>query len=573
MRCKIISSCSIGAFAFLIIVNSVEAKPSDLYEEPVVLTGLGHVRGSVLRSRLGELFYAFRGIRYAKPPVDDLRFKAPEPIEQWDGVFDATRDGPMCPQPAEDMSEMSEDCLRLNVYTHEISQKTSNTTIKKPVIVFIHPGGFYGVSSQSKNFAGPQILMDRDIVLVTVNYRLGSLGMLSLGTSEYPGNAAFKDQVTALKWVKYHIKNFGGDPNLVTLMGYSAGAISVSLHMVSPMTRGLFHRAIVMSGAATAQWKIPRHQLDVAERQAKILRCPIDSIDSMMSCLKSRPAQDFGNSLVNMFEYSHGNPILIWYPVIEKDFGQERFLSENPTKLMRQGKFMRIPVIAGITEYEFLGPAIAALQNDEDRLKLDSNFSTYAPISFLYERNTNRSEEISAKLRQAYLNEASFDIQSSLTGLNHLYSDGVIGFGVHRFVKLASIFTRVYYYRHSYVGRFSHVYYPENKPFGAVHHDDLLYLFVVPSVAKMFKITDPENLHVERFSRMWASFALRGDPNRLNDEVIRDIRWRPMLPNRFNYLDIGEEYVMKDKLYLERYEIWDALFPLPNRRRAKEIER
>lgn len=128
---------------------------------------------------------------------------------------------------------------------------------------------------------------------------------------------------------------------------------------------------------------------------------------------------------------------------------------------------------------------------------------------------------------------------------------------------------------------------------GAVHHDDLLYLFAVPSVAKMFKITDPENLHVERFTRMWASFALRGyfcndflicetfsnihfafsDPNRLNDEVIRDIRWRPMLPNRYNYLDMGEEYQMKDKLYLERYEIWDDLFPLPNRRRGKEMKK
>lgn len=133
----------------------------------------------------------------------------------------------MCPQPTDDLSEISEDCLRLNIYTHEvkyykvivklniidfmfcckISKNASATANKKPVIVYIHPGGFYGVSSQSKNFAGPQILMDRNIVLVTINYRLGSLGLLSLGTSEYPGNAAFKDQVLALKWVKYHIKN------------------------------------------------------------------------------------------------------------------------------------------------------------------------------------------------------------------------------------------------------------------------------------------------------------------------------------------------------------------------------
>lgn len=104
--------------------------------------------------------------------------------------------------------------------------------------MYIHPGGFYALSGQSKNFAGPHNLMDRDIVLVTFNYRLGSLGMLAAGTKEYPGNAALKDQVLVLKWVKDHIANFGGDPNMVTIMGYSAGGMSVTLHLVSPMSKG-----------------------------------------------------------------------------------------------------------------------------------------------------------------------------------------------------------------------------------------------------------------------------------------------------------------------------------------------
>lgn len=102
----------------------------------------------------------------------------------------------------------------------------------------MHPGGFYALSGQSKNFAGPHGLMDRNIVMVTINYRLGALGMLSLGTKEYPGNAAFKDQVLAFKWIKKNIAHFGGDPDNVTLVGYSAGAVSITLHMVSPMSRG-----------------------------------------------------------------------------------------------------------------------------------------------------------------------------------------------------------------------------------------------------------------------------------------------------------------------------------------------
>lgn len=106
------------------------------------------------------------------------------------------------------------------------------------MLVYIHPGGFYGLSGQSKNFAGPQNLMDRDLVLVTLNYRLGSLGMMAAGSKEYPGNAGLKDQVLVLKWIQTHIDNFGGDPNSVTIMGYSAGGMSVTLHMVSPMSKG-----------------------------------------------------------------------------------------------------------------------------------------------------------------------------------------------------------------------------------------------------------------------------------------------------------------------------------------------
>lgn len=120
----------------------------------------------------------------------------------------------------------------------QISELDRNSTsAKRPVLVFIHPSAFYGNSAQS-NYAGPQYLMDRDLVLVTLHYRLGSLGMLAAGTKDYPGNAGLKDQVLVLKWVRANIAQFGGDPNMVTIMGNSAGGMSVTLHMVSPMSEG-----------------------------------------------------------------------------------------------------------------------------------------------------------------------------------------------------------------------------------------------------------------------------------------------------------------------------------------------
>lgn len=251
----------------------------------VITTALGKIRGTILPSQAGRNFYAFRGIPYAKPPVDNLRFKPPEPIEQWFDILDATFDGPKCPQPGLFSDDVNEDCLQLNIYTRELPSEAQPNP-KKPVIVFIHPGGFYSLSGQSKNFAGPQYFMDRNLVLVTFNYRLGTLGFLATGTEQAPGNMGLKDQVQLLRWVKLHITRFGGDSNAITLLGYGAGALAVTLHMVSPMSQGLFHRAIVMSGAATGQWSLPHHQMDVAKKQAALLQCNTEDLNDMLHCLR-----------------------------------------------------------------------------------------------------------------------------------------------------------------------------------------------------------------------------------------------------------------------------------------------
>lgn len=247
---------------------------------------------------------------------------------------------------------ISEDCLRLNVYSKNISKSAL-----KSVIVFIHSGNFYEGSGRSDQF-GPQYMMRRDIVLVTMNYRLGVLGFLSTGTPEAPGNNGLKDQVVALRWVKSNIQSFGGDPNSITLMGHGAGGMSVTLHMVSPMSRGLFHKVIALSGAATAHWKLPENQIDLAEKQAHVLNCPFYTSELILHCLKQRNSADIGNSMTMMFEYGIGNPIIMWKPVIESDFGQERFLVEDPTESFRKGNFAKVPIIAGTTQYELLHSAI-----------------------------------------------------------------------------------------------------------------------------------------------------------------------------------------------------------------------
>lgn len=131
-----------------------------------------------------------------------------------------------------------------------------------------------------------------------------------------------------------------------------------------------------MSGSVTSQWEVQPHQKDLIERQARVLGCPDDSLNAIMDCFKTvihiipilaksnkffllqKNGTHFGNSVKDMFEYNGGNPIYLWKPVVEEDFGQERFLHENPTRLFRQGRFARIPIMAGITEFEFFDPAL-----------------------------------------------------------------------------------------------------------------------------------------------------------------------------------------------------------------------
>ncbi|XP_002000246.2 juvenile hormone esterase [Drosophila mojavensis] len=522
---------------------------------------LGRIRGVNLTSRLGVQFHAFRGIRYAEPPLGELRFRNPRPVKPWaPATFDASQDGPMCPQPWGNMTDVSEDCLRLNVYSKNLSP-----TARRPVIVFLHPGGFYVFSGQSKYLAGPAHLMDRDCVLVSLNYRLGSLGFLATGSADAPGNAGLKDQVLALRWIQKHIHLFGGDPGSVTLLGYSAGSLSIGLHMLSPMSRGLFHRGICMSASPYGQWEYHTSDLMLAQRQARLLKCPELPVEDLVACLRRKPMMDFVSSYNGMFEIGW-HPVLNWLPVIEQDFGQERFLLEHPYKTALSGKFYKVPLITGITEFEFLSAAFYDLRNASIREKLNDNWEHFAPIVLLYEQNTTHSREASAVLRREYLGNGNIQNPASLQGLGRAYSDALIGLEYHRFMSLMAPHTPVFRYFFRYKGRYSFLMHPDtNQTFGAVHHDELLYLFQVPLIAPAFKESDPENLLIERLTRLWVEFARKGDPNSVTDEYLRRLQWPQYTRQNQAYLEIDTNLTPKTgNIYEERYKIWDQLFPYPS---------
>lgn len=428
------------------------------------------------------------------------------------------------------------------------------------MFAWIHSGGLAGGSSISIA-AGGEYLLDREVVLVTINYRLASLGFMSTGTKEAPGNNGFKDQAIALRWIRDHIEKFGGDKNSVTLMGQSAGARSVMLHLVSPMSNGLFHRAILMSGGVTGQWEVPPHQIHLAKKQARIVKCPEEDTEAMVECLRKIDGEIIGNTS-NDFKEFDGKPIVIWYPVVELDFGQERFLTEDPKISFSNGQFSKVPLIAGMTQNEFVGASPGVINNPINLKMMNEEFDKYAPICFMYERDSPRSHEISKTLWDNFINAGNIT-EDSFNGLAYLFMDGIVGFTVHRFVQLVHKYTQVYYYKNTYVGRHSSFFYPpgSEKPFGVSHSDDVIY--IMKHWFPLITATDPEAHHMEQVLDMWVSFANSGNPNNKSTESnISDLDWIPYDNFRENYLDLGEDLVMKTRLFLDRFQVWESIFPM-----------
>src|SRR5688572_22467209 len=229
-------------FGFTLVLSFVLNAQKDSTSGPLVQTSSGTLRGVTV----GDVS-SFKGIPYAAPPVGEYRWRPTQPAKKWEGVRDANKFCADCPQRAWPGSTaiQSEDCLFLNVWTPATATKKS----KLPVMFWIHGGGFTGGSGSGPGASG-KAFAKQDVILVTINYRLGRLGHFAFpalskeNPDEYKGSYAFMDQIAALKWVKENIASFGGDPNNVTIFGFSAGGVAVHSLLTIPAAKGLFHKAI-----------------------------------------------------------------------------------------------------------------------------------------------------------------------------------------------------------------------------------------------------------------------------------------------------------------------------------------
>jgi para-nitrobenzyl esterase len=251
----------------------------------IVETTAGKIEGIFRRG-----LYAFRGIPYAAPPVGKLRWLPPEPPEPWNGVRPALRLASIAPQNPMGIALLDspvpepqdEDCLYLNIWTPGLDDA------RRPVMVWIHGGGFTSGSGSSLMYNGRTLSSRGDTVIVTFNYRLNVLGFLNLkeisgGKIPATGNEGLLDQAFALQWVHDNIANFGGDPDTVTIFGESAGGFSVGSQLALPKSRGLFHRAILESGAAHSAYTDMDSARHVASTLLELVGISPNDVDGLRS--------------------------------------------------------------------------------------------------------------------------------------------------------------------------------------------------------------------------------------------------------------------------------------------------
>ena len=333
------------ALLFIFSAAGTAAPPSA--DNTVVSTKSGFVKGYVHDGTV-----QFRAIPYAQPPVGDLRWRAPQPVAKWQKTLDAKAFASACPQvttfgTCAGPTSINEDCLYLNIF---VSGKI-NPTEKKPVIVWIHGGG--NIDGNAADY-DPSWLAEggstgKPTVVVTLNYRLGLLGTLSQPAlnkpNQYWGNYGILDQQLALKWVKENIAAFGGDPERITLGGQSAGALDTAAHMVSPLSKGLFHRAILQSTPAFAvNFTSPESALKKGKKFVEQTGCVGDD-SAVAQCLRQLPVSRI---LQLQGSIAASGPLIITRPIIDG-----KIIPREPASAWADGNFNQVPVIAGATRDEY----------------------------------------------------------------------------------------------------------------------------------------------------------------------------------------------------------------------------
>ncbi|XP_045123732.1 venom carboxylesterase-6-like [Portunus trituberculatus] len=507
-------------------------------------TSLGVIAGVQELTELPHRsFFAFRGIPFAEAPVGRLRWEAPKETNgRWAGGYlDATQYRPFCPQYDPNTRQVlgEEDCLYLNVYTPVLPHQSP---AKLPVLVFLHGGGYLMGAASS---LGPHKLLRKDIVLVTVNYRLGALGFLSTRDTTLPGNYGALDQVAALRWVRTHVDQFGGDPTRVTLGGFSSGAALVHLHLLSPLSKDLFSSAIMMSGAANCLWSVARYPETAAYQLARDLDCSSASVYGMRECLMDKTAQEIVTAQADRHRYVYWP--MLYRPVVDAGLRDDPFLPEPVESLAARPPLRpAVPLLLGGVPKEGLLYALTAIVFSEGGTNPEELYKEAAlyTVESLWPNTTTAAAVAEIVASYYYSSHARHDLNTLAEEMTEAFTDTLFTSCIWEAAGLyaASARTPVYTYLMEHHDPASPSYTaPLFGPaegagvaglgrsdllFGASHGDDLALLFTLP-----YRLGTPgprDHRMSLMLADMWAAFMHTGSPQ--EGEASQLPPWEPLRP-------------------------------------------
>jgi para-nitrobenzyl esterase len=450
------------------------------------------INGGVVRGAVVPGGYVFRGLPYAAPPTGDLRWRPPRPPTDWQGVRDATRFAPSCPQPQNPAltGPTSEDCLYLNVYTSTLDSRDGAGL---PVLVWIHGGRF--TLGAGRDYDGTK-LAATGIVVVTINCRLGVLGFLAHPSlASRPGgpsgNYGLMDQQAALRWVQGNIRRFGGNPDNVTIAGQSSGGTSVLVHLISPASRGLFHRAIVQSGS----FALTQQSLAAAEADGQAFAAKAGCPDQTADCLRRLPTAD----LVSSFP-SAAIPGVVDGAVLPEPIGAA----------LAAGRFARVPILNGINhdeERDFVTAAEAV------------SGGAFVPVpetvtAESYQRVIASVFSVPAARAAAIAEEYPLDAYPSpLVAFSALVSDA----------NFACPALQIDRWTSKWIPTFAYEFNDDNAPLRyppalsgppvATHKSEFPYLFDLPDAPLQGPLSPDQQALAASMRAAWANFAATGNPS------------------------------------------------------------
>ncbi|XP_077979960.1 pyrethroid hydrolase Ces2a-like [Glandiceps talaboti] len=535
-------------------------------EDPTVDISTGKLVGSTVQfthEDTQHTVHVYKGIPYAEPPIGDLRFRPPVPKSPWRGIYDAKYTRGACVQSkspffliSEDLT--SEDCLFLNVFVPQSELK------KYAVMVWIHGGGFSMGSSSPIAYDATPLAAINDVIVVSINYRLGSLGFLTTGDSAAGGNYGMLDQVEGLKWIEKNIKAFGGDADRVTIFGESAGSLSCHLHILSPLSSGLFHRAILQSGVISPAYGLMddiETSVKAAYTLGKELGCEQDNSEDLVQCLRKVPVEGFVQASV-MESVKAGTDVLEPFsPIVD-----EHFTPKDPFRKLSNGSFNKIDCIVGSMADEgmFLNLMFFPEANGTAPFVDKATFDAMAPMYVFPPNHKYPAIKDMAKYLYTDWEKADSADYSYLDALSQMGGDSFHVCPIDKCTRdlfNAGVDAYLYHFTH----------YPSSSIWKttwlkAAHGEDIPYVFgyhfhsqLHPDSVLQFDMTDEESLMSLQIMKYLTNFAKTGDPNMNEDGYMTEINWPKFSVPELQYKELSPSMPTKRALKAKECAFWNQL--------------